>query len=99
MTAPKSIETSPPTEHPADTVDRVLHEQYAAWERGDQVPVETYRDRERLHEDPEAILDLICNEVLLRNRRQEPRTKQEYLAEYLKRFPELASQLPLHFEV
>src|SRR6185503_20172131 len=99
MTAPKSPETLPLSEQPVDLVQQLLQEQYAAWQRGDLVSVETYRDREHLQEDADALLDLICGEVVLRNGREGRRSRQEYLQEYLTRFPDLAAQLPMHFEV
>lgn len=76
-------------------LERWLREQSAAWQRGERVLVEVYRDREGLHDDADALLDLICNEVFLREQRGEHPT----VGEYLKRFPELASQLREHFEV
>ena len=60
------------------------------------MPVETYLAQQpALQADAEAILDLIYNEIVLREEAGEsPR-----LEEYLRRFPELAPQLELQFEV
>jgi predicted ATPase len=72
----------------------LLEEQSRRWRRGERVPVENLlADRPALHAD--AVLDLITNEVLLRQEAGEsPR-----LEEYLERFPDLAEPLRLQFEV
>jgi tRNA A-37 threonylcarbamoyl transferase component Bud32 len=72
----------------------LLEEQSHRWRRGERVPVEDYLARQPgLHAD--AVLDLITNEVLLRQEAGEaPR-----LEEYERRFPHLAEPLRLQFEV
>jgi serine/threonine protein kinase len=72
----------------------LLEEQRDRWQRGERVLVEAYLTRES--ELPaEAVLDLITNEVLLRQEAGEaPR-----LDEYLQRFPHLAEALRVQFEV
>jgi eukaryotic-like serine/threonine-protein kinase len=74
----------------------VLRHQSRAWRRGERAAVEDYLAQQPgLRADAEAVLDLIYNEVLLREEDGEsPR-----LEEYLGRFPELAPQLRLQFEV
>src|SRR5262249_611704 len=87
-----------PRGRPADAV--WLHQLRAGqgerWSRGERVPVETYLEREpALQADPEALLDLIYSEVLLREERGEcPR-----LEEYLQRFPQHAPSLQRQFDL
>ena len=59
-------------------------DQAQRWQRGERIPVEQYLPRyPELQSDPEAIVDLIYQEFLLRERLGE----QPALAEYLNRFP------------
>jgi serine/threonine-protein kinase len=66
------------------------------WHRGERVLVETYLEQQpALAGDADAVLDLIYNEVILRERAGEtPR-----LEEYLDRFGDFAAQLRLQFEM
>src|SRR5262249_49619885 len=60
------------------------------------LPVETYlEDRPGLRDDAEAVLDLIYNEIMLRERNGE----KPALDDYLRRFPHLTPQLRLQFNV
>src|SRR5215472_11456038 len=70
--------------------------QRRAWRRGDRTPVEVYLAQQPgLRDDVEAVLDLIYQEVMLREQAGEsPR-----LEEYLSRFPHLAPQLEVQFEL
>ena len=74
----------------------LLKHQRNAWRRGEPAPVETYLAQEPLLKtDTQAILDLIYNEIVLREELGElPR-----LEEYLTRFPGLTRDLELQFEV
>ena len=74
----------------------LLKHQRHAWRRGEPAPVETYLAQQPvLQADAQAVLDLIYNEIVLREEAGEsPR-----LEEYLSRFPELAPELELQFEV
>src|SRR5262249_6084113 len=64
------------------------------WLRGQRPGVEVYRDRlPRLADDPEALLDLIGAEALLRVEMGEPAD----VAEYRRRFPALAAALARQF--
>src|SRR5262245_31851790 len=66
------------------------------WQRGDRVPVEAYLERlTALRADGEAVLDLIYQEILLRQEAGEAPRLEAYLA----RFPQLAGQLRLLFQV
>jgi hypothetical protein len=73
-----------------------LEEQAARWRRGERVPAEEWLARHAsLAADAEAALDLIGNEVLLRQERGD-RAEPE---EYLERFPQWATQIRAFFEV
>ena len=48
-----------------------------------------------LHDDPEILLDLVYNEIVLR----EELGEQPTAAEYIKPYPRLEEDLKLHFEV
>src|SRR5262245_30056380 len=74
----------------------LLAHQRRGWRRGNRAPVETYLERQpELHADPVTVLDLIYNEVVLRAEAGEsPR-----LEEYMRRFPHLAEQLEIQFEL
>jgi tetratricopeptide (TPR) repeat protein len=71
-------------------------DQRERWQRGEHVPVEAYLDRHpSLRTDPEHLLDLIYNEMMLREDAGIP----PQLAEYRGRFPHLGDQIRLLFEV
>jgi hypothetical protein len=71
-------------------------DQRARWDKGEPVRVEAYLKRHTgLREDTEALLDLVYNEIVLR----EEAGEAPQLGEYVQRFPALAGQLYLLFEV
>jgi eukaryotic-like serine/threonine-protein kinase len=71
-------------------------DQRERWRRGERILVETYLQQQAIERgDTEALLDLIYNEIVLREEHQE--TPQ--LAEYIERFPERAAELTIQFEV
>src|SRR5262245_38109569 len=74
----------------------MLIEQRERWERGDCVPVERLiEERPSLRGNAEAVLELLYQEMLLSEERgEEPR-----LDDYLRRFPHLANDLRMQFEV
>src|SRR5437762_2042282 len=75
---------------------RLLADQRQRWERGERILVEAYcRKYRELGSNPDGLLDLIYNEVFLRECRGEAPT----LEEYVQRFPTLAAPLRLQFEV
>jgi serine/threonine protein kinase/tetratricopeptide (TPR) repeat protein len=83
---------------PAEAVDRaltgLLEQQRQRWQQGDCVPVEALlQTLPVLSAHPEAVLDLIYQEFLLR----EERGDEPQPAEYLRRFPHLADQLQIQF--
>src|SRR5436190_645304 len=74
----------------------VRGDQFKRWQRGDRVPVETYLQQvPQLAADPEALLDLIFSEVLLREELGEPPDVEEYV----RRFPRQEASLRLQFDV
>jgi tetratricopeptide (TPR) repeat protein/predicted Ser/Thr protein kinase len=77
-------------------LDGLLDEQSRRWQQGDCVQVEDLLARQPgLSGDAEAALDLIYHEIQLRRQRGEPVDPEEYL----RRFPQLADELPMLFEV
>src|SRR4051812_2280555 len=79
-----------------DTVSLLRDDQRGRWRRGERPTVESYLERRpELRDDPEGLLDLIYNEVVLREEAGEaPR-----LEEYLGRFPAFRDELRLQFQV
>ena len=74
----------------------LLVDQKRRWLQGDRVFVEEYCQRIPARAtDVESLLDLIYSEVLLREQCGEPPT----LAEYVERFPHVAEELRLQFEL
>src|SRR5436190_181388 len=79
-----------------DLATSLRADQRERWQRGERVPVEAYLEREgALRADPEGVLDLIYNEVVLR----EEAGDMPQLGEYLARFPQFPSELRIQFEV
>jgi serine/threonine protein kinase len=75
---------------------QTLEEQRERWRRGERTLVETYlNQRPALNADRESKLDLIYNEIMLR----EENGDRPQLEEYRQRFPELAGALAAQFEV
>jgi serine/threonine protein kinase len=78
------------------SVEALLVDQSGCWRRGERLPAEVFLDRQPgLRCDTNAVLDLIYHEILLRCRRGERPTAEEYA----RRFPHFAEQLSAHFEV
>jgi tetratricopeptide (TPR) repeat protein/tRNA A-37 threonylcarbamoyl transferase component Bud32 len=96
-----SERTAVETSQPETTVDRtildlVLKHQCQTWRRGEPVPVETYLAQQpALMGDAQAILDLIYHEIVLR----EEEGERPQLEEYQHRFPDLAPELEIQFEL
>jgi WD40 repeat protein len=77
-------------------LSQLLHAQSRDWGHEPGRLAEDYlAGQPALAQDPEAVLDLIYHEIQLRRRQGEAPA----LDEYLQRFPPLADQLPLLFEV
>src|SRR5262249_37002163 len=97
MTRPADAD---PTPNPAGSTRSLarlaLAGQPRRWPRGERPAAESYlRRHPHLTDGPELVLDLVYNEVLLRQEAGEaPR-----LEEYLERFPHLEDPLRIQFEV
>jgi serine/threonine-protein kinase len=77
-------------------LQQLLAEQRRRWRQGECVRAEDFYQQEPLlHRDAEAVLQLVYNEVVLREQRGERPGLEEFLA----RFPHLAEPLRLQFEV
>ncbi len=77
-------------------LEQALADQEARWRSGDRVRVEPLLESHAaLKPMPEAVLELICNEVVLREESGEHPT----LAEYQKRFPALAEVLRIQWAI
>jgi tetratricopeptide (TPR) repeat protein len=74
----------------------LLDDQNERWRRGERAVAEDYLGHEgALQSDREALLDLLYNEIRLREERGEALEPEEYC----RRFPELAELLRDHFEI
>jgi serine/threonine protein kinase len=81
---------------PSVQLRELAQDQRERWQRGDKRLVEQYfDDHEELRTDEKLLLDFVCSEFTLRQESGETPT----LAEYAERFPALALQLELLFEV
>ncbi len=82
--------------NPGQTSTKLLAEQRRRWLGGERVPVEELsRANATSNVDHETILDLIYQEVLLR----EEHGELPEIDEYVKRFPQLADELRIQFEL
>jgi hypothetical protein len=83
---------------PASEVAAVLRvDKRQRWQAGQRVPTEDYLQRyPQLHADPEADLDLIFHEFLLRERAGEPPTAHEYRDRFPVYAVTLQQQMELH---
>ncbi len=81
---------------PARLAARLLDDQSQRWQEGDPVRVEAYLEQHpELRDDADGLLDLIFNEILLREEQGEAPDP----AEYVERFPWMVEQLRPHFAV
>lgn len=81
---------------PSTQIDHLCADQRARWRRGDAARVEDYlRAEPALGANPQGLLDLVYNEVVLR----EEHGEAPQLDEYLLRFPAFGHDLRLLFEV
>jgi hypothetical protein len=77
-------------------VEQMCEDMVRRWQAGELVPVEAYLGRQpELRSDPEGLLSLVYQEILLREGRGEAPQPQEFL----ERFPDLGPRLPKLFEV
>ncbi|HEV3298187.1 MAG TPA: serine/threonine-protein kinase [Planctomycetaceae bacterium] len=81
---------------PSERLQQLCQDQRARWLRGDRVFVESFFDEHpELRSDEKLLLDFILAEYTLRHELGDQPTPAQYVA----RFPHLASQLALLFEV
>jgi len=81
---------------PSDRQEKLLAEQHGRWAQGQRVLVEAFLERDPdLRDDPDALLDLIYNEVALCEKRGEAPEPDEYI----RRFPELKEAIRNQFEI
>jgi serine/threonine protein kinase/Tfp pilus assembly protein PilF len=93
---PPGIDTDRQMGTVATPIASLLDDQTLRWLGGERVRVEDYLAADsNLADNPEALLDLIYNEVRLR----EEQGEVPELDEYRRRFPALADMLRLQFEV
>ncbi len=81
---------------PSAQLQQLTRDQRESWDRGERRIVEQYfEEHPELRSDEKLLLDFICSEFALREEQGETPT----LAEYVDRFPNLAPQLQLLFDV
>src|SRR4051812_29001088 len=78
-----------------ELLDSLLDQQSRSWLAGKRPAVEDLLDGSAFRNDSEAQLDLIYNEIVLREQLGEEPSAEEYVA----RYPHLRDSLALHFEV
>src|SRR5262249_40484949 len=82
--------------HPRELAALAHLDQARRWAQGERPLVEAYLERyPALRTDPEALLDLVCNEISLRQQHGDSPTPEEYLA----RFPDLTAPLRRRFRL
>ncbi len=91
-----SLDRDLPMQPDSTALDHLRQQQVAAWQRGERLLVEQLIAKANCPEvTDDAVLDLICAEICLRNEGSE---KFE-LREYIERFPHLEEALTRQFEV
>jgi serine/threonine protein kinase len=95
-TLPPRAGAEPSSDGTRSLLTLLWDEQGQRWRAGERVLVEALIERfSQLSDNRPAVLDLINHEIFLREQGGE----KPQLDEYLKRFPDLADQLRLHFDV
>jgi WD40 repeat protein/serine/threonine protein kinase len=98
------ISRTPPHAAPPDAVtasggrlvSHLVRDQQSRWHTGDPVPVEAYlREHPSLRADADGLMDLICNEWVLRAELGETIVFDEYV----RRFPDIEQPLRMQWEV
>ncbi len=99
---PSRLESQPTVETPRSESGpgrnhvHLLAEQHDRWERGERVLVESFLERDPgLKNAAEPLLDLIYNEIILREQRGEAPGAEEYM----RRFPDLGAAIKAQFEI
>jgi serine/threonine protein kinase len=83
------------SERTENLLDPLLDRQRQSWLSGSRPPVEDLLDGSSLRDDAEAQLDLVYNEIVLR----EELGEEPSVEEYVRRYPHLREELEVHFEV
>lgn len=78
-----------------DSLDALLDRQTQAWLEGSRPSVDALLQDSALPADDDSLLDLIYNEIVVREELGEAPS----LEEYLQRYPQIQEDLKLHFEV
>ncbi len=78
-----------------DLLARLLVDQSERWQRGQPLAIEAYQRQHSFLADDDALLDLISNEIYVRQLKGEAPA----LAEYRERFPRLAEPIELQFQL
>jgi serine/threonine protein kinase len=81
--------------HAQSVLDTVLDRQKQAWLEGTRPSVEELLHDSSLPPDPEVLLDLLYNEIVLREELGEHPSQEDYL----QRYPQLQEDLKVHVEV
>jgi hypothetical protein len=100
---PEPAQSGPPSSkegvaapHEPGLAEQLCEDMVRRWQAGEPVPVEAYlASQVELRANPEGLLALVYQEILLREGRGEVPQPQEYLA----RFPDLGPRLDKLFEV
>src|SRR5438067_5604692 len=78
------------------SVTHLREDQSRRWHEGERRLVESYLAQQpELQRDAHAVLELICNEIVLR----EERGERASLDEYVRRFPQFATELEFQLAV
>src|SRR5215204_7248392 len=81
--------------HTTPPIDDLLRDQAARWAAGDRAAVEAYLERHPGLRNHPRLLDLVYNEVILRERGGDTPD----LSEYARRFPDLVTDLEIQWQI
>src|ERR1051326_3079427 len=85
----------PMNDQAENILDTMLDQQKQAWIAGKRPSVDEFLQNTHLQNDTEVFLDLLYNEIVVR----EELGESPSLEEYIQRYPHLEEDLQLHFEV
>jgi hypothetical protein len=75
----------------------LLADQYLRWQWGERVAVEAYLERwPALWDEPEAVVDLIYHEIVLREECGDPPSLEEYGSRFPEHEARLRDQIRIH---
>jgi len=84
-----------PTANDTPLLDDLLRDQAARWAAGERVPAEYYVDQHPTLSDDPRLIDLVYNEIILRERAGDTL----HIDEFQRRFPQIASELQIQWEL